>query len=98
MPDTYQDVLFESNGGVALVTLNRPEKLNAWTDAMERSIQRAIGAAAADDAVRVIVVTGAGRGFCAGADMNLLQELTEEAPDPGRPSHAGGSGSAPGPG
>jgi enoyl-CoA hydratase/carnithine racemase len=68
--------------GVALITLNRPEKLNAWTAAMERSVKRAIGTAAADEAVRVIVVTGAGRGFCAGADMGLLQGLSEGADDP----------------
>jgi enoyl-CoA hydratase/carnithine racemase len=81
--DKYEDILYEVSGGVARVTLNRPEKLNAWTAAMERSVKRAIGVAAADGAVRVIVVTGAGRGFCAGADMDLLRGITAEAADPG---------------
>ncbi|HEX7776275.1 MAG TPA: enoyl-CoA hydratase [Parvibaculum sp.] len=71
----YEDLLYEVKGHVGLVTLNRPDRLNAWTDAMEKSVKRALAAAAADDAVRVIVVTGAGRGFCAGADMAGLQSV-----------------------
>jgi enoyl-CoA hydratase/carnithine racemase len=82
MVHNYKEIVYEVKAGVALITLNRPERLNAWTATMERSIKRAIFAAAADAAVRVIVVTGAGRGFCAGADMALLQGLEEAAPDP----------------
>jgi enoyl-CoA hydratase/carnithine racemase len=56
--------------GVMLITLDRPEKLNAYTDAMGRALARAVRAASADDAVRAIIITGAGRAFCAGADVS----------------------------
>ena len=74
----YEDLIYEVKGHVGLVTLNRPDRLNAWTGAMEKSLKQALAAAVADDAVRVIVLTGAGRGFCAGADMNLLQSIKPE--------------------
>jgi enoyl-CoA hydratase/carnithine racemase len=61
--------------GVALLTLNRPDRLNAWTAAMQRAYFDLLEEAAARDDVRAIVVTGAGRGFCAGADMGALQEI-----------------------
>jgi enoyl-CoA hydratase/carnithine racemase len=60
---------------VATITLNRPEKLNAWTAQMDQEVRAAIATAEADADVRVIILTGAGRGFCAGADMSLLQDL-----------------------
>ena len=60
----YEDLTYEVRDRVAVLTLNRPEKLNAWTAAMEKSVKQAMAAAVADDDVRVIVVTGAGRGFC----------------------------------
>ena len=68
-------VLCEIDQGVALLTLNRPDRLNAWTNAMHRAYFDLLDACAADEDVRVIVVTGAGRGFCAGADMGDLQAL-----------------------
>jgi len=71
----YEDLLYEARDGVAVISLNRPQALNAFTAAMGQSLERAVADAAADDAVRVIVITGAGRGFCAGADMNLLQNI-----------------------
>lgn len=73
------EVLTELRGGVLVVTLNRPEKLNAWTATMAEQFGEAIASAAADPEVRVIVVTGAGRAFCAGADMGLLAELSESS-------------------
>ncbi|HEY2017690.1 MAG TPA: enoyl-CoA hydratase [Bryobacteraceae bacterium] len=73
MPDT----LYQVAERVATITLNRPDKLNAWTRAMESEVRHAVNEAAADDDVRVIVVTGAGRGFCAGADMSLLTDVVE---------------------
>jgi enoyl-CoA hydratase/carnithine racemase len=76
----YEQILYTVKAGVATVTLNRPEKLNAWTAVMEREVHAAVRAAAGDEAVRVIVLTGAGRGFCAGADMSLLQDLATGAP------------------
>jgi enoyl-CoA hydratase/carnithine racemase len=77
----YEDLVYESKDGVALITLNRPQTLNAFTAAMGQSLEQAVADAVADDEVRVIVLTGAGRGFCAGADMKILQEIA-----PGRPA------------
>jgi enoyl-CoA hydratase/carnithine racemase len=63
------------DGGVAILTLNRPERLNAWTPEMERTYFSLLEELAGAEEVRVIVVTGAGRGFCAGADMQDLETL-----------------------
>lgn len=71
----YEDVIYEAKDGVGVVTLNRPDSLNAFTTAMGQGLKRAVADALADKAVRVIVLTGAGRGFCAGADMKLLQNI-----------------------
>src|SRR5438874_1551482 len=68
-------VQHEVDGRVALLTLNRPERLNAWTGEMERAYFGALQDCAASQDVRVIVVTGAGRGFCAGADMQDLKAI-----------------------
>lgn len=65
--------------GVALVTLDRPDRLNAWTTRMELEFRWALDAADNDPAVRVVVVTGAGRGFCAGADFQALDSLADGA-------------------
>lgn len=72
---SFEDVLYEVQDRVAVIHLNRPAALNAFTAAMGAGLRKAIGAAVADDSVRVIVLTGAGRGFCAGADMKLLQGI-----------------------
>ena len=71
----YDEILYEVNDPVAVITLNRPDALNAWTDTMGGEITDAIQRAAADKSVVGIVVTGAGRAFCAGADMNLLSGI-----------------------
>ncbi|MDC1388221.1 enoyl-CoA hydratase [Acidimicrobiales bacterium] len=68
-------VLYETADGVATITLNRPDRLNAWTGQMGRAYFDALDRAGDDPEVRVIVVTGAGRGFCAGADMDMLQGI-----------------------
>ncbi len=68
-------VLYDVDQRVATITLHRPEKLNAWTVAMDEAFREKVALAEADPEVRVIVVTGAGRGFCAGADMSLLESL-----------------------
>src|ERR1051325_8718630 len=65
----YSEILLEVADGVALVTLNRPERLNAYTPTMGRELAEAFAACDTDDAVRAIVVTGAGRAFCAGAAL-----------------------------
>lgn len=75
MHQTFGDILYATDAGVATVTLNRPDKLNAWRAQMEQEVRAAMKMAAADDAVRVIILTGAGRGFCAGADMGMLQTI-----------------------
>jgi enoyl-CoA hydratase/carnithine racemase len=84
MGQVYEDILYRVEDGVAWVTLNRPEKLNAWRGVMEREVREAMRAAAADEAVRVIVLTGAGKGFCAGADMNMLQDIQSGDADTSR--------------
>ena len=71
----YEQILYRVEDGVAVITLNRPERMNAWTGVIHTEVKAAMRAASADDAVRVIVLTGAGRGFCAGADMNALQGI-----------------------
>ncbi len=71
-------VLYDVTDRVATLTLNRPERLNAWTGRMETEYRRALAEAEADPGVGVIVVTGAGRGFCAGADAAALDRLAGE--------------------
>jgi enoyl-CoA hydratase/carnithine racemase len=68
----YPDILYAVKDRVATITLNRPEKLNAYTPQMANSLRLAMADAAKDTNVRAIVLTGAGRGFCAGADMQVL--------------------------
>jgi enoyl-CoA hydratase/carnithine racemase len=72
---TYQHILYEVSEKIATITLNRPDRMNAWTPIMERDVRHAMEQSAADDNVRVIVLTGAGRAFCAGADMDALKGL-----------------------
>ena len=76
--------------GIALLTLNRPERLNAWNGELATRYFELLDQAAADPAVKVIVVTGAGRGFCAGADMETLQGIGAASGSGGAESAAGG--------
>ena len=71
----YQHILYQASDGIATITLNRPDRMNAWTPIMERDVRNAMETARDDDKVRVIVLTGAGRAFCAGADMDALKGL-----------------------
>jgi enoyl-CoA hydratase/carnithine racemase len=66
----YEHILCSVEDGIMQITLNRPDKLNAYTATMGAELAQAFDAADTDDAVRVVLVTGAGRGFCAGADMS----------------------------
>ncbi len=72
---SYQHILYEVSEKIATVTLHRPDRMNAWTPIMERDVRHAMEAAVADDNVRVIVLTGSRRAFCAGADMEALKGL-----------------------
>ncbi len=74
---TGTEALYDVKDGIATITLNRPEQLNAWTMQMARDVADGMTEATHDKAVKAIVVTGAGRGFCAGADMNNLQALSK---------------------
>jgi len=66
----YQQILYDVEDSILTITLNRPEKLNAFTATMMREMINALDRADADDNIRAIIVTGAGRGFCAGADLS----------------------------
>ncbi len=84
-----QAVIYETRDRVAVITLNRPERLNAWTAQLGTDYFNALDVAAADPDVATIVVTGAGRGFCAGADMDNLAGLSSgdrATEDPGDPT------------
>jgi 2-(1,2-epoxy-1,2-dihydrophenyl)acetyl-CoA isomerase len=80
----YQQIQYETRGDVGLITLNRPERLNAWTPTMATELADAIEGANRDRAIGAIVMTGAGRGFCAGADMEDTFQKRIEGGDPGR--------------
>jgi enoyl-CoA hydratase/carnithine racemase len=79
-------VLYAQEGAIATLTLNRPDRLNAWTPGMTTAYFDLLDRAAEDPEIRVIVVTGAGRAFCAGADKEVLRQIgageAERARDP----------------
>ncbi len=75
----YEDIRYEVDDPVAVITLNRPQALNAWTEKMDFEVRDALTRAARDPKVVGIIVTGEGRAFCAGADMNLLSSITTGA-------------------
>lgn len=74
---THTHVLLRRSDGVGTLTLNRPDKLNAFAGAMRHELAEALLELERDPAVRVVVVTGAGRGFCAGADVGYMAQLVE---------------------
>jgi enoyl-CoA hydratase/carnithine racemase len=86
----YEQITYEVRDRIATITMSRPARLNAWTPQMGKELYAAFATAAADDEVRVIVVTGAGRGFCAGADMQNLREIQSGSPREGGDAVADG--------
>lgn len=74
----YEQILYQAEAGIATITMNRPEAMNAITPAMLKEMKAAILAAAKAEEVRVIVLTGAGRAFCAGVDLKALGNVTLE--------------------
>ncbi|WP_010581748.1 enoyl-CoA hydratase [Schlesneria paludicola] len=72
----YEQILYDVSERIATLTLNRPDRLNAWTPVMESEVFEALKQADCDPGVRVIILTGAGRGFCAGADLQSLDAVS----------------------
>ncbi|MDD4875603.1 MAG: enoyl-CoA hydratase/isomerase family protein [Dehalococcoidales bacterium] len=71
--DIYEDLLLEKRNGIATITLNAPDKMNAFTSSMRENIPLAVDDIAKDDEVKAVIVTGAGRAFCAGGDVELMK-------------------------
>ena len=97
MSDQYETIRYGTDpaaGEVATIVLDRPDRMNAWTPRMAEELADAIGRANDDPAVGAIVVSGAGRGFCAGADMDAVFQTRIDGTDPGNDT-AGGSGGMP---
>lgn len=74
----YEQITRQTKDRVTTITLNRPDRLNAWTAQMASEIRDAVNSASSDPETRCIVITGAGRGFCAGADMDSLQSAANK--------------------
>jgi 2-(1,2-epoxy-1,2-dihydrophenyl)acetyl-CoA isomerase len=75
---SYEHLIWEQDGGVARITLNRPETLNAWTSDFGRELRQAIEVDAADPSVRAVLITGAGRGFSSGADLRAGFDVADD--------------------
>lgn len=87
---SYETILTENRDGVLVITLHRPERLNAWTYQMGGELNAAVKAANEDDDVNAVVLTGAGRGFCAGADIEAVFKAQADGDDV--TSDGGGAG------
>lgn len=88
----YEAITYEKQDGIATITLNRPQRLNAWTPRMGTELTQAFSAVDTDASVRVAILTGAGRAFCAGADMDFFAQQIAA----GGGTDAGSSGGGPG--
>jgi 2-(1,2-epoxy-1,2-dihydrophenyl)acetyl-CoA isomerase len=77
---SYEHILFVIEGGVARLTLNRPDRLNSFNDAMHAEVRDALGRVRSDASARVLLLTGAGRGFCAGQDLSDRAVAAGDAP------------------
>ncbi len=70
----YQDIIYTKEEGIATITLNRPDRMNAFSPEMLKSIHKAVEDTAKDNEARVLVITGAGKAFCAGGDVKAMSE------------------------
>jgi 2-(1,2-epoxy-1,2-dihydrophenyl)acetyl-CoA isomerase len=77
-PSSYETLIWEQSGAVGRLTLNRPETLNAWTAEFGRELKQVVEGEAADESVRAVLITGAGRGFSSGADLKAGFEPAED--------------------
>src|SRR5205085_265275 len=85
----YEQILYAVDRGILTITLNRPEKLNAFTGTMQNELIDAFKRANEDDAIRAVVVTGAGRAFCAGADLSAGAKTFDYEARSDRPDRSG---------
>lgn len=79
----YRDIILDTDEGIATITLNRPDRLNSFANQMRQELAVAVKEMSVVDEIRVIVITGAGRGFCTGADVTYLSELIEAGDEEG---------------
>ena len=80
MTEAFSEILYSVADRVATITLNRPERMNAWSTVMEAETRAAFALAVADDDVRAIVLTATGKGFCVGADVSAIATRGAERP------------------
>lgn len=78
----FSDIIYETSDRIATITMNRPDKSNAWTPRMGNEMKSAMQEADRDDSLRVIIVTGAGKNYCAGADMGSLSNIAQGTETP----------------
>jgi enoyl-CoA hydratase/carnithine racemase len=86
----YQDIIYAEEGGIATMTLNRPDEMNALSPAMRESMYQVVENISKDKTVRVLIITGAGRAFCSGADVKSLAENANRPTSRERPDNMGG--------
>ena len=85
----YQDIIYTKESGIAIMTLNRPDKMNALSPSMRDSMYRVVENVSQDKTVRVLIIAGAGRAFCSGADVKSLSENANRPPGQERPDEIG---------